>query len=378
MATHVPPLSGQAAMQAHQRIDALAAAGHAGTEALMEALAAAVASLDPLKSSSLTSRLAALLHTSIEECGHDNNALDQWLQILDMMQTSSCENGREAAVQRSAASVRSALQAVSDSAMIVNLPCCSAASGGGDEVWSHVLRYLVCFEALAAGLCAVSRGFRQAALLPVCWQDAAVAFSERHFPEFSEAAMCGWSRAFALLPTLSQSRSLRVMCFDSYERREQVVQRLGEKCRVLCPAVPLLVCSFCEHHAGEHVDLPSPRKLTACRRSGERGGGLLLGNGPLQVRQRHLENATPADVASRCFSILLEKLPKGDRVDIGVTSLPPHAHFAAQREGAPQARVARFAEDLNPSCRVLRSFGWQPCRGAHSGQQLGCKETRRR
>mmetsp|Transcript_8996 Transcript_8996/g.16232 ORF Transcript_8996/g.16232 Transcript_8996/m.16232 type:complete len:440 (+) Transcript_8996:88-1407(+) len=369
MAMPAVPSRGEAAMQAHTRIDALAAAGHAGTEALVDALAAAVACLDPLKSSSLTSRLAALLHTSIEECGHDTHALEHWLQILDLKQASSCDNKRDATVQRSATSIRTALQAVNQSTVLVNLPCCSAASGSGDEVWSQVLRFLVSFEALAAGLCAVSRGFRQAALLPVCWEDAAVAFSEKHFREFSEigATGCGWSRAFALLPSLSRARFLRVKCFDNHERREQVVQRLSDFSRALCPAVPLLACTFCEHHAGEHVELPSPRKLTACRRSGERGGGLLLGNGPLQVIKHNAGSEDHAVVTSRCFSILLEKLPVGDRVDIGVTSLPPHAHFAAQREGAPQARIARLAEELNNSW-VVESSGLLV--GSHAGVRI--------
>lgn len=119
-----------------------------------------------------------------------------------------------------------------------------------------------------------------------------------------------------------------------------------------------LGCSFCEHHAGDCVELPTPRKLTAVRRApsfSDRGGGLLLGNGPLRVRSD----------GSRLFGLQILSLTSSERLDIGVTSLPPHTHFAESR--VRNHRVVRFAEDLAGSW-VVESSGLLV--GSHAGVRI--------
>merc|ERR1719410_733503 len=93
---------------------------------------------------------------------------------------------------------------------------------------------------------------------------------------------------------------------------------LHSACSALCPRVMVLSCSFCEHHHGELIELPTPRKLSATRRAGaSKGGGILIATGPLR------EGAG----SCRSFGLRIGHLLPSERFDIGVTSMAPCEHF---------------------------------------------------
>lgn len=228
----------------------------------------------------------------------------------------------------------------------------------GDDLWVKVLRFIVSLPALAAGLCTVCHSFRRCMLRVDCWQDQDVALQERQLQDITVyAGGAGWGRPFGMLSTWSAARTVRVGCCEEL-RRAQLLSALRAARDCICPEVMLLDCSFCEHHSGENVELPTPRKLTASRRPSSldvRGGGLLLGNGPLPERVD----------GSRLFALRILSLAASERLDIGVTSLPPHTHFAA-RQGRNN-RVVRFAEDLSGSW-VVESSGLLV--GSHAGVRI--------
>lgn len=162
-----------------------------------------------------------------------------------------------------------------------------------------------------------------------------VSLGEKHFAGLQRR---GWCRALALLPCLSRARSVRLQSFRDSSLRSLAVERLQQVARELCPKalrplsravcglqVAMVPCSFCEEHLGEQIEL-FPRCLRALRRPGRKGGGLLLGTGPLWG-------------ARRSFAVRLERLSKGERLDIGVTAQAPFKHFEATRR-RPQVTYA--------------------------------------
>ncbi|CAE7244084.1 unnamed protein product [Symbiodinium natans] len=227
----------------------------------------------------------------------------------------------------------------------------------GHSAWGPVFGFLAFLEVLESGLPAVSRSFARLAFNAATWEGHDVTFHEVHFRDL---ARTGWCRALSLLPSIDRARSVRLASFSDGAIRRKAATALLEACREACPQVAVLPCSFCEEHHGEKVTLPTPRCLRAERQShGSKGGGLLLGTGPLR---RH-SNGT------RSFAVELEVLSAGERLDIGVTAQAPHDHwgggeFALARRARPQVA---YAEDLLSSW-IVESSGLLV--GSHAGLRI--------
>ncbi|CAK9062588.1 unnamed protein product [Durusdinium trenchii] len=217
------------------------------------------------------------------------------------------------------------------------------------NTWSSVLTFAATLETQHL-LAAVSHGFALAVRAPVVWEGHDVSFQEKHFNGLNRR---GWCRALALLPCLVRARSLRLSSFRDSNLQLFAASTLQRASREFCSQVVVLPYSFCKEHCGEHIDLPSPRHLGAQRRTDARkkGGGLLLGTGPLQWDEEN----------SRSFV-----LSPGERLDIGVTAQAPFAHFASEATGRRRPQVA-FAEDLLSSW-VVESSGLLV--GSHAGLRI--------
>ncbi|CAK9062587.1 unnamed protein product [Durusdinium trenchii] len=222
------------------------------------------------------------------------------------------------------------------------------------NTWSSVLTFAATLETQHL-LAAVSHGFALAVRAPVVWEGHDVSFQEKHFNGLNRR---GWCRALALLPCLVRARSLRLSSFRDSNLQLFAASTLQRASREFCSQVVVLPYSFCKEHCGEHIDLPSPRHLGAQRRTDARkkGGGLLLGTGPLQWDEEN----------SRSFAVRLEVLSPGERLDIGVTAQAPFAHFASEATGRRRPQVA-FAEDLLSSW-VVESSGLLV--GSHAGLRI--------
>eukprot|EP00439_Symbiodinium_sp_Y106_P065265 s745_g10.t1 len=188
-----------------------------------------------------------------------------------------------------------------------------------------------------------------------CQEGHDITFQEVHFRDL---ARTGWCRALSLLSSIDRARSVRLASFASGALRRDAATALSEACRDRCPEVVVLPCSFCEAHHGEKIDLPTPRCLRAARQTSERkGGGLLLGTGPLQHRGD----------GSRSFAVELQVLSPCERLDIGVTAKAPHEHWGSgnlARRARPQVA---FAEDLLSSW-IVESSGLLV--GSHAGLRI--------
>ncbi|CAK9073065.1 Hypothetical protein SCF082_LOCUS35848 [Durusdinium trenchii] len=182
------------------------------------------------------------------------------------------------------------------------------------NTWSSVLTFAATLETQHL-LAAVSHGFALAVRAPVVWEGHDVSFQEKHFNGLNRR---GWCRALALLPCLVRARSLRLSSFRDSNLQLFAASTLQRASREFCSQVVVLPYSFCKEHCGEHIDLPSPRHLGAQRRTDARkkGGGLLLGTGPLQWDEEN----------SRSFAVRLEVLSPGERLDIGVTAQVSRRH----------------------------------------------------
>lgn len=321
------------ALQLHARADSLALDGQTGAEALARAMTHALTGLHLLARATLAARLRAVIHECIADAAGDPAALQCWAGIL-------C-GGQPFPAQ---ADFTSGISAVG--------PLC----GGG--VWGRILSFCVSLEALAGGLHAVNRCFRQLVSQPASWAGHDITLHERHLQGVTVRGDIGWGRAFTLLPALRDARTIRVPSFADTRLRSQILTPLQNVCRTLCREATLLSCSFCEHHAGENVDLPSPRRLTAARRpSCTKGGGILIGSGPLEE----------AADRRRLFKIHIEDLPPGERLDIGVTSLSPHEQFVDRVSSSRSHRHMAFAEDLLGSW-IIESSGLLV--GSHTGLRI--------
>jgi len=314
-------------LELHRRVDDIATIGQTGCEAVIALLTTALTRLDLASRTALALRLREALHNSIAESEGNPDALDCWHGILDAHTPN----------------------------YMIDLPA------SGTELWERILCFAVSIEALAGGLCCVSRSFRKLILQADCWQDHDVCLQQRHFVSFRWSIVDGpgWCRCFKLLPMWRKARTVRIGCFDDCDQRARVVPALKVATTTFCPKAVLLSNSFCEHMAGEKIRLPSPRRLTAVRRKSlnddQKGGGLLVGNGLL-----------PVDAyGTRCFALRIERIATHERLDIGVTSHSPHSHFSggASRRG----RIMRFAEDLSGSW-VIESSGLLV--GSHAGVRI--------
>eukprot|EP00435_Cladocopium_sp_Y103_P052552 s881_g16.t1 len=220
--------------------------------------------------------------------------------------------------------------------------------------WSSILTFAATVENQHT-LAAVNRNFSVASRSAVVWEGHDVTFAESHFVGLTKR---GWCTALALMSCLQRARSLRLTSFRNSALRISASSVLEKASAELCPQVMVLPCSFCEEHCGEQIDLPSPRRLRAVRRPGARkGGGLLLGTGPLQ---RDAENM-------RSFAVRLEVLSPGERLDIGVTAQAPCAHFASDAVVGLRRPQVTFAEDLLSSW-VVESSGLLV--GSHAGLRI--------
>eukprot|EP00747_Dinoflagellata_sp_TGD_P100457 gnl/TRDRNA2_/TRDRNA2_168037_c0_seq1.p1 gnl/TRDRNA2_/TRDRNA2_168037_c0~~gnl/TRDRNA2_/TRDRNA2_168037_c0_seq1.p1 ORF type:complete len:421 (-),score=72.14 gnl/TRDRNA2_/TRDRNA2_168037_c0_seq1:85-1347(-) len=322
-----------AALQMHQLIDELALTGQAGSEVLATVLSSALTMPDLAQRTALTLRLRTLLHEGLAESVGSPAAMEHWESILQKHK-----------------SFRDTQPSCLAETSVVGAEAVS------DDVWGKILRYVVSLEALAKGICAVCRGFRRSTLQPDCWQDRDVTLHEHHFQEAFGSGKGSWLRPLGLLSTWAAVRTVRIAGFEDCNKRKRVLPTVSVACQTLCPHAKLLTCSFCCHYIGEQVELPSPRKLTARRRLGDRvedkGGGLLLGCGPL------CESGV-----GRYFALRVERLASAERLDIGVTSLPPHVHFKAKLG----LRKTVFAEDLASSW-IIESSGLLV--GSHAGVRI--------
>lgn len=333
------------ALELHVHVDALAVAGQAGAEVLAATLPQAVAGLGLAYRIPLASRLKAVLHECIADAAGDPETLRRWAGFLAVR----------------AGLARPPVPVPAPAPLPTPGRCARAAWEGlhaGAVAWSGVLRFAVSLEALAGGLHAVSRGFRHLALQPACWRGQDVTLAERHLCGLGFQGGPVWGKAFTLLPALREARTVRVAGFADHGLRVQVLPPLRSACRALCPNAAFLPCSFCEHHLGEHVDLPTPRKLSAARKPcHEKGGGLLIGNGPLSEAQG----------GCRFFAVHIEQLLPGERLDIGVTSMSPHEHFADCPSAGRTHRRISFGEDLLRSW-IIESSGLLV--GSHAGLRI--------
>ncbi|CAL1131394.1 unnamed protein product [Cladocopium goreaui] len=221
--------------------------------------------------------------------------------------------------------------------------------------WSPILTFAATVENQYT-LAAVNRNFSVALRSAVVWEGHDVTFAESHFVGLTKR---GWCTALALMSCLQRARSLRLTSFRNSALRISASSVLEKASAELCPQVMVLPCSFCEEHCGEQIDLPSPRRLRAVRRPGakNKGGGLLLGTGPLP---RDAENL-------RSFAVRLEVLSPGERLDIGVTAQAPCAHFASDAVVGLRRPQVTFAEDLLSSW-VVESSGLLV--GSHAGLRI--------
>lgn len=276
----------EAALRLHVRVDALAQTGRGAPELLVKALAQALAGLNFMLRTATAVRLRNVLHESIADAAGDPAALECWAGVLQ-----------------------------GPAPPPVPLPGSLCASAG---IWGGALPFVASLEALGHGLAAVDRRFRHLLTQPACWRGHAITLLERHLSGAAIRGGAGWGKAFTILPALREARTIRVAGFVDSAFRARVLVPLRNACRALGGEAALLGCTFCEFHAGDRVELPSPRRLTAARHSGrQKGGGILIGNGPL----------SKADDGSRFFAIAIEELSTGERIDIGVTSSSPQEQF---------------------------------------------------
>eukprot|EP00928_Gymnodinium_smaydae_P061377 TRINITY_DN45466_c0_g1_i1.p1 TRINITY_DN45466_c0_g1~~TRINITY_DN45466_c0_g1_i1.p1 ORF type:complete len:415 (-),score=77.36 TRINITY_DN45466_c0_g1_i1:33-1277(-) len=321
-----------------------------GAEAIGVAVSRALVGLDVSRKTHLAARLRDAVHASIAEAGSCPAARECWASAL-------------AAAAGCGSSVRASTAQLPRSAGIA---------------WSLVLRYAVSLEALAGGLQAVSRTFRHLTQQSTTWADHVVTLRQSHLSGLNlRGEHHGWGKAFTMLTVLKQAHALRIDAFPDGAFRARVLPPLRRACLELCPRVELISCSFCERHRGDLIDLPTPRRLTARRRpEARRGGGLLLGSGPLESRssrgrsegKRKALNAAASSAADqagdRGFDLLVKQLLPGERLDIGVTTLAPCEQF---REESCRDRRILFAEDLRSSW-VVESSGLLV--GSHAGLRV--------
>jgi len=323
-------LDKQAALQLHVRVDELASFGQAGVETLLTVLVKALTSLALANRISLSGRLKRVVHESIAEAAGDPVALASWSRVL--------HDGLGCSPRTSSSEC---------------WPACPAGQVG-PAIWTRVLAFTVSISALAQGLHCVSRGFRRLLAQPACWRGHDITVAEHHLHGLSLSGCSVWGKAFTLLPALKEARTLRVASFADSTRRLQVLPPLRSACSALCPNMEMLSCSFCEHHHGDLIELPTPRKLSARRRAdASKGGGLLLATGPLR------ESAGNC----RSFGLRIEHLMPGERLDIGVTSMATCEHFA---DRLTQRHVS-LAEDLLKSW-IVESSGLLV--GSHAGLRI--------
>jgi len=315
------------ALRLHERVDRLGVVFHGLQASSASPLADAVAraltakSLGAPQRARLASRLRAVLHEGVVDAADDAAALSCWSGILDDVD-----------------------EGATPSAVV--LPACGS--------WARILNFVISVQVLVAGLAAVSRSFRHLAAEPACWLGHDITLEEGHLRSSTMRGDVGWCQIFRLLPALRAARSLRVASFADILSRERAIPPLRSACRLFCPSIALLDCTFCERHRGEHVELPSPRRVTARRRPSQpKGGGVLVGTGPLPR----------SPCGTRCFAIRIEELRPGERLDIGVTALPPYEQF---KNRAVHRQVA-FAEDLLSSW-VIESSGLLV--GSHAGLRI--------
>jgi len=212
--------------------------------------------------------------------------------------------------------------------------------------WARILSFALSLP--LGGLPMVSRGFRHMAFQPSCWSGQDITLEEHHLRHVRVCGDAAWGHVFRLLPAWRHARSLRVAGFADAALRERVLPPLRSACRAL--GAPLLECSFCERFHGERLEL-CPRRLTARRQERcPRGGGVLVGAGPLWPRG-----------GARRFSVRIEALRRGERLDIGVTSLSPWEQLSRAH------RQVAFAEDLLSSW-VVESSGLLV--GSHAGLRI--------
>ncbi|CAE8582050.1 unnamed protein product [Polarella glacialis] len=408
------------ALQLHVRIDSLARCGGQvpgtaddGAGVLAAALPLALERLGPTRRAALVLRLRQLLHDSVSAVADDKEALGSWEVALSdpaapaEAPAMELDNGASSTLLQLGQQFQNLLVPPGASvSLAVAFPSRSSSSTrfrrqGTDfqvgenagvspvaaAAWGHVLHFAISLEALAHGMQAVSRSFLQMPSAIGCWEGHDVTFHEQHFVGIvgssggsQEASASpsnasptrhgsqGWCKAFSILPSLKRARTVRLASFANTTLRMNALSLLQRAMSELCPEVLLLSCSFCELHTGDQIDLPTPRHLLAVRRSlaspthRRKGGGLLMGNGPL----------TPAADGSRGFELRIEALSPGERLDIGVTAQPPHEHFNARggaslQVGRGQRPQVAFAEDLLSSW-VVESSGLLV--GSHAGLRI--------
>eukprot|EP00929_Paragymnodinium_shiwhaense_P120007 TRINITY_DN91923_c0_g1_i1.p1 TRINITY_DN91923_c0_g1~~TRINITY_DN91923_c0_g1_i1.p1 ORF type:complete len:433 (-),score=55.86 TRINITY_DN91923_c0_g1_i1:114-1412(-) len=355
--THTRNESHATAMRLHAQLDSMTlAGGSSGTAAIVAVLADALTGLGQASRVTLAARLRSVLHESITDSVGDAAALKTWGGILEGHSSSKAVGGAPDAAPRDRCASQSGMP--------------QAAGQLGCDVWATIFRFIVSLEALRDGLHAVNRHFRRFAVSEsASWRGCDVTFEQAHFRGGRPRGDAGWCEPFSLLPAMAEARTIRLAGFSDSELRDQVLQPFQRACRTLCPRAQLIDCSFCEQHCGPQIELPTPRRLTAMRRDATcKGEGLLLGTGALL--------AEPTD-GNRSFLVRIESLTPGDRIDIGVTALSPHAHFAhsavaaastQNRSGTglamPHRRRVSFAEDLASSW-VIESSGLLV--GSHAG-----------
>lgn len=331
------------ALQLHSRVDDLSLGGKSGPNVLAAILSTVLAvGLDTRRRLRLSLQLRSILHEGITDAADCPEALACWSRTV-------CE--QEQFMLR-LAPVGAGMH---NPAQLHEWP-----TQGLD--WERVLSYAVSIEALGFGLSSVCRSFRRLCARPESWRGRDVTFREPHFPLITCASRrcgIGWGKALSLLPALVEARTVRLSSFASEVSRSQVLVPLRNACQIVCPRTALVACSFCEWHAGAQIELPSPRRLTAHRRDfAARGGGLLLGNGPLEP---------DTEQGTRFFTVQIQRMLPEERLDIGVTSLAPHTQFADRLRGSGALRHPTFAEDLRGSW-VIEGSGLLV--GSHAGLRI--------